>query len=785
MVQNIVLKVIKYRWLVLFLSLCAVGVAALGLQHLEVVTDYEVFFDGDNERLIANRNNENAFGRRDSVQFILSVKSGSVFQPEILSVIEGLTESGWQIPFSKRVDSLTNFPYTRAEGDDFFVDDLFSDPENMLASEIEARRKFALNEPSLVSTVNQKQNFTGVLVTINLPENNSAATQEISQYVLNLTDEFKANYPDINIDVTGSILLNNAFFEASTSGTAKLLLVMFTLMLVAVGFLLRSVVATIAILILTILSILSGVGLATWVGIPLTGPSSSASIIISALSVANTVHIMAILLKRMIEGETKLDAIAMTVKVNFQPVALTSLTTVIGFLCLNSSDVPPYRFLGTTAALGVASSLFLTFTFLPALLSIMPIRVNKKSTKAVPKADLWASFADFVVARRNVLFLFCLVAALLVSPLALNNKVDDRLLRYFDEDVPIRAISEVAMENIAPFYALSYGLTSKGDGGIAEPEYLRYLEAFSEWIRAQPEVMYLSTLSDTMKRINRSMHSDDEAWYKIPDERDLASQYLLLYELSLPYGQDLTNQVDINKSSTKVLVGFRDISSNEMKAFGIRSEAWMADNLPDYMQVPATGPPLLFAYIWESATKSNLIGMVMAVLLISIVIAIAMKSVKLGFVSLIPNLIPAAMAFGVWSLINGQLDIGSSIVAVISFGIIVDDTIHFLSKYQYAKKTGSSAEDAVRFALTTVGKALLVTTVALVIGFSVLTTSSFTLNSSMGLLTSIAIAFALILDFLLLPPLLIFMDRGRTQVSKPGLNEAASTDQEPIEVTAH
>jgi predicted RND superfamily exporter protein len=760
MVKNSVLGIIKYRWLVLFLSLCAVGGAALGLQHLEVVTDYQVFFDGDNERLMAARNNENSFGRRDTVQFILSVKSGTIFQPEVLSVVEALTEASWQIPFSRRVDSLTNFPYTRAEGDDFFVDDLFSDSESMSASEFDTRRKFALNEPSLVSAINQKQNFTGVLVAINLPEHNSAATQDISKYVLEMTDRFKADYPDVNIDVSGSILLNNTFFKASTSGTAKLLLVMFALMLVAVGVLLRSVVVTIAILLLTVLSILSGVGLATWMGIPLTGPSSSAPIIISALAVANTVHIMAILLKKMIEGETKFEAIVLTVKVNFQPVVLTSLTTIIGFLCLNTSDVPPYRFLGTTAALGVASSLFLTFTFLPALLSIMTIRVKKQSTKVVSRPDYWRLFADFVIERRKVVFLFSVVVALLVSPLALNNKVDDRLLRYFDEEVPIRANSEVAMKNIAPFYALSYGISAIDDGGIAEPEYLRHLEIFSEWIRAQPEVMYLSTLTDIMKRINRSMHGDDDHWYKIPEDRNLASQYLLLYELSLPYGQDLTNQIDITKSSTKVLVGFRDISSSEMKAFGIRSEAWMADNLPDYMQAPATGPPLLFAYIWESATKSNLMGMVMAVLLISIVIAIAMKSIKLGLISLIPNLIPAAMAFGVWSLINGQLDIGSSIVAVISFGIIVDDTIHFLSKYQYAKNNGSSAEDAVRFAFTTVGRALLVTTLALVIGFSVLTTSSFTLNSSMGLLTSIAISFALVLDFLLLPPLLIFMDRG-------------------------
>lgn len=756
--------ILKFRWLVLLLSLCTVAGMAYQLKQLQVVTDYEVFFDGDNERLMKYRENEVAFGRRDSVQFAITVSEGTVFQPEVLAVVEELTEASWHFPFSKRVDSLTNFPYTRADGDDFLVDDLFSDAVSMSPEEIETRREFALKEPSLGNAVNPRENMTGVLVTINLPEKNSEATAEITQYAHELADKFSAKYPDLDFDVSGSILLNYAFLEASTTGTAKLLLIMFGLMLIVVGFMLRSLIATIAIIILSVLAILSGLGLATWMGIPLTGPSSSAPLIISAIVVANTVHIMAILLKKMAQGSSKFEAITHTVKVNFQPVMLTSLTTIIGFLCLNASDVPPYRFLGTTAALGVAASFILTFVFLPALLSIMPIRVQAETAQTETKHDFWAFLADFVVARRTLLLLLCVGAAAVLSPLAFTNKVDDRLLRYFDEDVPIRANSEYAMVDLAPFYAVSYGIHARDEGGISEPEYLHYLDKFTEWARTQPEVMYVSSLSDTMKRINRSMHGDDESWYKVPEDRELASQYLLLYELSLPYGQDLTNQIDIKKSSTKVFIGFRDISSMQMKQFGARSEAWMADNFPEYMVAPATGPPLLFAYIWESATKSNILGMILAVVLIAAVIAIAMKSVRLGLISLIPNLIPASMAFGVWSLINGQLDIGSSIVAVISFGIIVDDTIHFLSKYQYARNNGASSADAVRFSFTIVGRALLVTTIALVIGFSVLVTSSFTLNSSMGLLTGIAISFALILDFFLLPPLLMLMDRDKKQL---------------------
>ena len=760
---------IEHPWKIIFGSLVLIALCASGLRFISVETDYEVFFDGHNERLQAHRDIENLYGRVDSVLFTLKPLSGKVFTPEFLNTLEALTEAAWQIPYSNRVDSLTNFPYTYAEEDDLVVEFLFEDPLNMTLDSIQKRKAFALNDIRLENAINPDATVTGILVTVQLPEGNKDATYEVSDYVRLMANEFAAKHPDIEIYTSGSILLSEAFLDASTKGTGKLMSIMFVVCLILSGILLRSIQASFVMLVLAISSVMMALGIASTFGIPITGPSSSGPVIISAIAIANTIHLMSSYLLATRRGIIKTEALLDALKQNLKPIFLTSLTTTIGFLCLNLSDVPPYRYLGTTAAIGVVCGFILSFTLVPAILALLPLSKahrNKhltntglaKADQAIRKTDAWDKLGNFVAKNPKPLALSVLVLAAISSSLIPNNTIDDRLIQYFDKDTHIRSHSEFAMENLSPFYAMALTIPSHETGGISDPEYLRYLDKLTQWTRSQPEVQSVISLTDTYKQLNKNMHGDDDNWYKLPDSRELASQYLLLYELSLPYGKDLTNQIDIDKSASKLWIGFYDIPSSTMREFDQRMIEWMKRNIPDHMQSPPTGPPLLFAYIWNDATMSNVYGMLTAIALIAIVIAMAMKSIKLGIVSLIPNLIPAGMAYGVWSLINGQIDIGSSIVAVISFGIIVDDTIHFLSKYQKSRADGLSAEESIRECFSKVGRALCVTTVALIAGFLVLTSSHFSMNVSMGLLTSLAIGFALLLDFLLLPYILMKVD---------------------------
>ncbi len=268
--------------------------------------------------------------------------------------------------------------------------------------------------------------------------------------------------------------------------------------------------------------------------------------------------------------------------------------------------------------------------------------------------------------------------------------------------------------------------------------------------------MHVDTITETMKRLNKNMHGDDASFYRVPEQRDLAAQYLLLYELSLPYGLDLNNQINVDKSATRMIVVLKGTTTRELREIDEKARNWLKDNAPENMFTYGSGLSIIWSHISERNIHSMLGASFGALVLISGILMIALRSLKIGFVSLIPNLAPAFMAFGIWGLLMGQVGLGLSVIVSLTLGIVVDDTVHFLSKYLRARREHEmNPLDAVRYSFNTVGTAMWITTVVLVAGFTVLTFSAFKMNADMGLMTAITISLALIMDFLFLPTLLL------------------------------
>jgi predicted RND superfamily exporter protein len=229
--------------------------------------------------------------------------------------------------------------------------------------------------------------------------------------------------------------------------------------------------------------------------------------------------------------------------------------------------------------------------------------------------------------------------------------------------------------------------------------------------------------------------------------------------MSLPYGLDLNNRINVDKSSTRVTAALKAISINELIALTDRAETWLHANAPAIEFDPGSGTIVMFSHIGYRNIRAMLLGTTVALILISALLMFALRSIKIGAVSLIPNLVPIAMGFGIWGIFDGEVGLSLSVVAGMTFGIVVDDTVHFLSKYLRARREqGLNSADAVCYAFATVGRALLITSIVLVAGFLVLATSNFELNSAMGLLTAIVIAVALFTVFLFLPPLLMTIE---------------------------
>ncbi len=343
-----------------------------------------------------------------------------------------------------------------------------------------------------------------------------------------------------------------------------------------------------------------------------------------------------------------------------------------------------------------------------------------------------------------------------------RNELNDIFVQYFDKDITFRQHVDYATDNLTGTYILDYSLESGQSGGISDPGFLQDVEKFTQWYRAQAETIHVNSITDIMKRLNKNMHADKSDWYKLPDARDLSAQYLLLYEMSLPLGLDLNNQINVDKSSTRFVVTLKTISTNHMLELEQRAKNWLSKNTQHITGYEGSGPTIMFAHIGKRNIVSMLMGTTVALVIISLVLVIAFRSIKMGLISMIPNLIPAALGFGLWGLFVGEVGLALAVVTGMTLGIVVDDTVHLMSKYLRARREqGLDTFKSVEYAFNTVGRALVITSIVLIAGFLVLAYSSFKLNSGMGLLTAIIIAFAILADFLLLPPLLMKLEEKK------------------------
>ncbi|MFT5706169.1 MAG: putative RND superfamily exporter protein [Oceanospirillaceae bacterium] len=763
-------------WIVLLLTICIVFGAASGAQKLVFKGDYKVFFSEENPQLTDFEAMQEVYAKSDNAVFILNPKNGDVFTPENLSAIHWLTNESWQIPYSTRVDSVSNFQHTIAEEDDLIVEDLVLDPELLTSADMPRIKQVATTDPLLLNKIVSKTgHITIVNTTVQLPAINPITeVPEVTAKVREIKAQFEQKFPNFEVQLTGMVIMNNTFTETSLGDSATLVPAMFGIVLLTMILLLRSFSGTFATLIVIIFSIAGTMGTVGWFGFYLTGPSASAPTMIMTLAVADCIHILTSYYYEMRHGKEKKDALQESLRINFKPILLTSLTTAIGFMSMNFSDSPPFRDLGNMVAIGVMLAFIFSITVFPALLMILPVKASKISPNK--KSDLMEKFAEFVVNKRKMLLPLSAVFIIFFASFLPQNKLDDNFVEYFDTSVPFRSATDFMEANLSGLSSIEVSVDSKVSSGINDPKFLRAIGDFSTWLKSLPETDHVSTISDTLMRLNKNMHADDQAYYKLPSERDLSAQYLLLYEMSLPYGLDLNNQLNVDKSSTRIIGTFKNLSSTQQIDIENKMYAWFAKNAPDY-SIDIASPTLMFAHIGQRNINSMLLGTTVALILISLLLAFALRSIRYGFISLLPNLIPASVGFGLWYFLDGQVGLALSVVTGMTLGIVVDDTVHFLSKYKHAiDKYGKSSEEAVKYAFNSVGRALWVTTLVLVAGFMVLAQSSFKLNGDMGLLTAVTIAVALIVDFLFLPPLLMMLD---------GKKEAKNAQQNTAQTTLH
>ncbi|KZZ48457.1 RND transporter [Oleiphilus sp. HI0118] len=748
--------IIKWRWAIIVLTFVIVGLISSGITSIGFSSNYRVFFSPDNEQLVAFETIQNTYSKSDNVLMVIEPKGGKVFDRDVLAAIQDLTERSWQLPYSTRVDSITNYQHTRAEEDDLIVADLVEFPEDVDLNYVE---NVALNEPLLVRRlISPEAHVTAINVTVQLPQLSESEMPEVVAAARTLSREFEEEYPSLSVYMTGSVMLGNAFSESAQKDMKNLMPIMLMVIIVTLWLLLRSFTGTIATVLVIFLSVLTAMGMFGHLGWTLTGPSTSAPTVITTMAVADCVHILVSFLLNLRQGMQKEAAMQESIRINLQPIFITSLTTVLGFMTMNFSEVPPFRDLGNTVAMGVIAAFFFSVFFLPALVCTLPVSATKQAQR---KSKAMDSLAGFIIDNRRGVLIGSGIVTLVLFALIPTNQINDDFIGYFKNSVEFRADTEFTADNLTGMYNIAYSLEQGESNGISTPEFLRQIEAFTDWLKAKDEVTNVETITEIFKRLNKNMHGDDQTYFKLPENKELAAQYLLLYEMSLPYGLDLNNQLNVDKSSVRILITMENIVTSETLKLEQEIAQWLDKNT-DIETYYAASPNLMFSHIGKRNVDSMVMGVGYALIVIVLIMCIVLRSLKLGAVSVIPNIVPIGATFGIWGVVQGDVGISIGTGVGMILGIVIDNTVHFLSKYQRARREKDySAEEAVRYAFSMVGTALWVTTFVLVAGFMVLALSDFNMNAYMGIFTACTITLALIFDFFALPALLLWLDKAQ------------------------
>ena len=757
--ESCIALVMGRRWLTILLSLLVMVVLAAGARHIVVVdVDVRNHFSKDDPHIVALEQLEDTYALSDAALVAVAPRNGTIFTRETLVAIEDLTEQLWRTPYVTRVDSITNHSHSEGFEDELVVDPLVDDAGFLSDEDIERVRRIALGTEEIAGRfVSRDGRVAGLVVSVSLPENRELGKLEVTDFLYGTAAEARKKHSTIDYHLTGELVLNRAMRDAIDDEMAVLAPVALGTMLLVAIILLRSIWATVAIVLMLVAVMLSALGFTGWTGMKLFGESGAALFVLMAVTVAHSVHVIEGTMGGLRQGMDRRQAAVHSLQANVWPVFLTSLTTAIGFLSLNFADMPPFRVMGNMVAFGALCAFVYSVTLLPAFLSVVPMR---GPPVRAGRLDVFDRLARFVVSwRLTLLWSFGVLVVVLIAGIS-RIELRENWLELLDESYEFRRSTDFISENFTGVETYEYSLDTAREGGVTDVEYLARVDAFAEWYREQPEVAHVFAISDVMKRLNKNLHADNPDYHVLPNDSNLAAQYLLLYEFSLPVGRDLNNLIDVERSATRVTVVLKSLSTNEKIALDNRAQNWLRQNAPG-LETGATGVAVVGASSIQRNIEGMLLGTAVAMAIVSLLLLLVFRSVRLGLISLIPNFVPAAMAMGLWGYAVGEVGVAASVVTAIAFGIIVDDTIHFMTKYVAARKNGLLPSESVQSAFRSVGKALLVTTVVFGLGFMVFGASGMSTNQALGVLVGMTVIIALLADFLFLPPLLMALDGTR------------------------
>jgi len=759
--------VIRFRWIALILILGLVGGLGSQLRHIKIDTSTESFLHETDPSLVEYNAFRDQFGRDEMI--ILMIQSDQIFSLSFLKKLKALhDELEENVPLIRDIDSLINARSTRGETGELIVEDLLEElPET--ESEISILKEYVLSHPLYrnlmisedgkftaiaikTEAYSQMETDSGELVPLSNQENSEiiSSVERISQ---------KYQQDNFKISIAGSPVVTEFLKKAMQTDMKRFTGLSIFIIAAFLFILFRRLSGVLLPLLTVIFSVVSILGLMSLFNVSIKLPTMILPSFLLSIAVGASVHLMAMFFKHY-QGNNKTAAIVWAFSHSGLPIMMTSLTTAAGLASFSTSKVAPFSDLGIFSSIGVLLALLYTMILIPVLMSIFPVKsIDHTQNKKGNRLDnILLKFGDLAFDHSgkvtSVASIILVIAILGISQLTVTHDV----LKWFPEGSIIRKNTDLIEKNLKGSVSMEIVLSTKKENGLYDPEILKSIEKITnrakEITDSQGTHLVGKTISlvDMLKEIHKALNANDEAYYKIPDNKNLIAQEFLLFENS--GSDDLENQVDSLFSKTRIILKmpWKDAKVyvnilDEIRQYSIAV-------LDPEVTVLITGLVTLMMETMWALINSTIVSYAIAGIVITILMILLLGNLKVGLISMIPNLMPIIITLGFMGWANIQLDMFTLLIGSIAIGLAVDDTIHFFHNFRKYYEITGNRKKAIEETLLTAGRAMLVTTLVLASGFWVFMAATLNNLFLFGLLTGMTLVTAFLADVLLAPALL-------------------------------
>ncbi|MFZ8996179.1 MAG: efflux RND transporter permease subunit [bacterium] len=808
--------VVRYRWLVIALSLLVVGGFASQMRHLYFDASNEAFFKGDDPILVNYNSFRDQFGRDDLI--LVGIDTPEVFNAEFLRKLQAMQDDlEREVPHIREVNSLLTVRSTRGAEDELIVGDLIEEiPED--SQRLAALKEYVLSSPTypnwVISPDGQLTTITLELNPYVLPESGeedllggfddtamdadlmggfdeAAATDGTDMQAVTSVEENEAiiatkavmeRYEGENFRtfISGGPVYGSSIQDSMQSNLPKFSGISIGLMFLLLLVLFRRISGVLLPILLVVLSMVVTLGFMGAFGRPFTVINQILPSFILAIGVADAVHVLTIFYRHRMVGNSKGDSVAYALSHSGLAIVMTSFTTAGGLWSFANAASAPIADLGIYGGLGVLAAMALTLTLLPAILAVLPGGPQPLfGRKDLDQAEHTPSLADHVLSSCGKLavnhpkqvMIGCGVVVMIALVGIAQLRPSNWPLRWFPENAEFRQHTQIIDSRMGGSSNIEVLLNTGKSGGLYEPDFMNRLDqlntvATEELKFPKGEVVgKAQSVLDVLKESNRALNENRAEFYAVPQARDLIAQEMFLFSNS--GSDDLEKLTDVGFSMARLSLYIPNLDAIDSIVFTGQLEEKIQSIFGNTIEYSITGIAQLWAGTMTNVLNSMRNSYIIALILITGLMVVFLGSWKVGLLSMIPNLTPILITLGLMGFFDLPLDPFTILIGSIGIGLVVDDTVHFLSVFQrYFDRYGNAAR-AIQETMMTTGKALLFTTLILVGGFASYMAADFVNIFAFGMLLVVCIGSALILDVLAAPALMMLVYGKQSSGEQP------------------